>query len=298
MDIRVLQYFLAVAREENITRAAESLHISQPSLSKQLMDLESELGKTLLIRGKRRVTLTEDGILLRKRADEIVTLFEKTKHEMSTDNEKISGVVSVGGNPTITILNIAANIRESNPDISFNFYSSDAIDVAERLEHGILDFAIFLEPVDAVKYDYISLPDSSVWGLLLPKNSVIAKKESVQKEDLLSVPLIFHRRAGLQKLISHWAQTETENLNVAATYNVINGSPCNFVKSGLGCYVTTEDLLPKVFEESVCFRPFEPPLEIHYALVWKRYAVFSKASELFLKRIKNLNTSKMITAEQ
>lgn len=286
MDIRVLQYFLSVAREENITRAAQSLHISQPSLSKQLMDLERELGKTLLIRGKRKVTLTEDGVLLRKRADEIVTLFEKTEREMTVDGRKISGIVSVGGSPTITILNTAANIRENYPDISFNFYSSDAIDVAERLEHGTLDFAVLLEPVDAVKYDYISLPDSSRWGLLVPKNSRIAERESVQKEDILSVPLILHRRSGLQNLISHWAQTETDNLKIAATYNVINGSPCNFVKSGFGCYVTTKDLLPEVLEESVCFRPLEPPLEIHYALVWKRYAVFSKTSEMFLKRIK------------
>ncbi len=286
MDIRVLQYFLSVAREENITRAAQSLHISQPSLSKQLMDLERELGKMLLIRGKRKVTLTEDGVLLRKRADEIVTLFEKTEREMTVDGRKISGIVSVGGSPTITILNTAANIRENYPDISFNFYSSDAIDVAERLEHGTLDFAVLLEPVDAVKYDYISLPDSSRWGLLVPKNSRIAERESVQKEDILSVPLILHRRSGLQNLISHWAQTETDNLKIAATYNVINGSPCNFVKSGFGCYVTTKDLLPEVLEESVCFRPLEPPLEIHYALVWKRYAVFSKTSEMFLKRIK------------
>lgn len=286
MDIRVLQYFLSVAREENITRAAQSLHISQPSLSKQLMDLERELGKMLLIRGKRKVTLTEDGVLLRKRADEIVTLFEKTEREMTVDGRKISGIVSVGGSPTITILNTAANIRENYPDISFNFYSSDAIDVAERLEHGTLDFAVLLEPVDAVKYDYISLPDSSRWGLLVPKNSRIAERESVQKEDILSVPLILHRRSGLQNLISHWAQTETDNLKIAATYNVINGSPCDFVKSGFGCYVTTKDLLPEVLEESVCFRPLEPPLEIHYALVWKRYAVFSKTSEMFLKRIK------------
>ena len=287
MDIRVLQYFLTVAREENITKAAQSLHISQPSLSKQLMSLESELGKKLLIRGKRKITLTEDGILLRKRADEIVTLLEKTEREISADDEKISGIVSVGGSPTITILNAASDIRKNYSDINFRFYGSDAIDVAERLEHGMLDFAIFLEPVDAARYDYISLPDSSRWGLLVPEKSVFGKKEYVQKEDLLAVPLILHRRAGLQNLISHWAQTETENLNIAATYNVINGSPCNFVKSGLGCYVTTEDLLPEVLEKGVCFRPLEPALEIHYALVWKRYAVFSKAAGIFLKKIKS-----------
>lgn len=156
MEIRVLRYFLAVAGEENITKAAQSLHISQPTLSKQLMDLENELGKKLLIRGKRKITLTEDGILLRKRADEIVALLEKTAHEIRADDEKIGGTVSVGGSPTVTILNAAANIRAAYPDIRFRFYSGDAIDVAERLEHGTLDFAVFLKPVDTTNYDYIS----------------------------------------------------------------------------------------------------------------------------------------------
>lgn len=292
MDIRVLRYFLAVAREENITRAAEGLHISQPSLSKQLMDLEDELGKKLFIRGKRKITLTDDGILLRKRADEIVTLFERTKKELGADNNKISGVVAIGGNPTVSVVNAAAKLRSDCPDISFEFYTSDAIDVAERLENGTLDFAVFLAPVDTVKYEYFSLNDSTRWGLLIPKNSPLSEKEFILKEDLLSVPLIFHRRAGLQHLISHWAETEPENLNIAATYNVINGSPCNIVKSGLGCYATSESVLPELLEESVCFRPFNPPLKLQYVLAWKRYTVFSKAAEAFLKVVKEMQNPK------
>lgn len=287
MEIRLLRYFLAVAREENITRAAESLHISQPSLSKQLMELEQEVGKQLLIRGKRKIMLTEEGILLRKRADEIITLLEKTERELNADAAQISGEVAIGGNPTASVLKVAAALRAEQPGIHFQFYSSDAIDVLERLEHGSLDFSVFLEPIDTMQYEYISLPDSSRWGLLLPSDHVLAKKGSIRKEDLPAIPLVFHRRAGLQRIISHWAETEIENLNIAATYNVINGSPGKFVKSGLGCYLTTEDLLPSKLDDAVRFCPLEPPLEIHYALIWKRYAVFSKTAEAFLQTVKD-----------
>ena len=286
MEFRTLQYFLAVTKEENITRAAESLHISQPYLSKQLMDLENELGKQLLIRGKRKITLTEDGILLRKSAEEILSLVEKTESYLSANIPQIRGEITIGGNPTMTVLNAAARLRSQYPDVYFQFYSSDAIDVFERLEHGSLDFAVFLEPIDVTEYDYISLPESSRWGLLMPSDCTLSLKDYVEKNDLLKIPLIFHRRAGLQQLISHWADTDIEKFNIAATYNVVNGSPTKFIKSGLGYYLTTEDLLPSVLEPDVCFRPLNPPLEIHYALIWKRTAFQSKATEIFMKEIK------------
>ena len=284
MDIRVLRYFLAVAHEENITRAAASLHIAQPSLSKQLMELEKELGKTLLVRGKRKITLTEDGVLLRKRAEEITELLDKTKQELSADTSQLSGKISIGGNPSASVLKQAASLRSQYPDISFEFYSSDAIDVLERLEHGLLDFAVFLEPIDTMKYEYISLTDASRWGLLIPADCELAQKQFVEKQDLVKYPLIFHRRKGLQRLISRWAETDISNLNIAATYNVINGSPARFVEGGLGYFLTTEDLLSSSIDKDLCFRPLEPPLEIHYALIWKRYASFSKAAEKFLEQ--------------
>lgn len=284
MDIRVLRYFLAVAHEENITRAAASLHIAQPSLSKQLMELEKELGKTLLVRGKRKITLTEDGVLLRKRAEEITALLDKTKQELSTDTSQLSGKISIGGNPSASVLKQAARLRSQYPDISFEFYSSDAIDVLERLEHGLLDFAVFLEPIDTMKYEYISLTDASRWGLLIPADCELAQKQFVEKQDLVKYPLIFHRRQGLQRLISRWAETDISKLSIAATYNVINGSPARFVESVLGYFLTTEDLLSSSIDKDLCFRPLEPPLEIHYALIWKRYASFSKAAEKFLEQ--------------
>ena len=287
MELRTLQYFLAVTKEENITRAAESLHISQPYLSKQLMELENEFGKQLLIRGKRKITLTEHGIILRKRAEEILSLVEKTEYDLSSNNPQISGEITIGGNPTMTVLHAASRLRSQYPDVHFQFYSSDAIDVLERLEHGILDFAVFLEPIDISEYDYISLPELSRWGLLMPSDCELAKNDYIEKKDILKMPLIFHRRAGLQQLISHWADTDIEEFNIAATYNVVNGSPTKFIKSGLGFYLTTEDLLPAVLEQDVCFRPLNPSLEIHYALIWKRTAFQSKAAKMFIKEIKD-----------
>lgn len=283
MDIRILRYFLAVAREENITRAAENLHISQPSLSKQLLELERDVGKQLLIRGKRKITLTETGVLLRKRAEEMITLMEKTEHELKEEGNQLSGEVIIGGNPTLSVLETVAAVRKKHPGIHFQFYCSDAIDVMERLEHGSLDFAIFLEPIDAMKYEYIPLMDVSHWGVLMPIDCALANKTCIQKEDLFAIPLVLHRRAGLQRLISRWADTEIENMNITATYNVINGSAEKFVKSGLGYCLTTEDLLPAKLDDALTFSPLEPALDTHYALVWKRYAVFSKAAEAVLQ---------------
>ena len=285
-----MRYFLAVAREENITRAAERLHISQPSLSKQLIELEHEIGKPLLIRGKRKIILTSEGVLLRKRADEIITLTEKTERELSADAQHIGGEVAIGGNPTAAVLNTVAAVKRKYPDISFRFYCSDATDVLERMEHGSLDFAELLEPIDSTKYEYISLGDTSRWGLLMPDNCPLAQKSTIEKSDLNGIQIILHNRTGLQQKIAHWAQVEIEQLNIAATYNVVNGNPAAFVKSGLGYMLTTDDLLPEKLDSGLCFRPLFPTLKNSHALVWKRYAVFSKAADAVLNEFRK-NTS-------
>lgn len=287
MDIRVLKYFLAVAREENITRAAESLHIAQPSLSKQILNLEQELGKQLLIRGKRKVTLTEEGLLLRKRAEDIVSLVEKTEHEISSDFANISGEVSIGGTASQTLLQTAALIRQQHPDVTFQFYSGDATDIIERLDHGNLDFAVLLQPIDTTKYDFIPLPERSAWGVLMRSDSAFADRTTIHKEDLLQMPLILHRRIGLQQNIADWAQTDIEHLHIAATYNVVHGSPIPYVQNNVGYFVTTRDLLPLTLDSDVCFRPLEPKLEVRYNLVWKRRNVFSRAADFYLNTVRN-----------
>ena len=282
MEIRVLRYFLAVAQEENITRAAEKLHIAQPSLSKQLMELEDELGKQLLIRGKRRIILTEEGVLLRKRAEEILELVSKTEQEITADEKQLVGKISIGGNLQSSVLKAAAALREQHPGVSFQFYSSDATDVTERLEHGTLDFTTLLAPVDVSRYDSVLLSEHSYWGLLVRADSSLAEKGCVHRDDVLRLPLIMHRRAGLQKAIAEWAHTHIERLNIAATYNVIYGSPIPLVQSGLGNLLVTRDLLGPELNAGVRFLPLDPPLETHYALVWKKNAVLTKAAEKFL----------------
>lgn len=281
MEIRELRYFLAVAREGNITRAAESLHIAQPSLSKQLMELEKKLGKQLLVRGKRKITLTEEGVLLRKRAEEIVELVEKTEHEISYDPEETMGDIYIGGSSSESVLSAAAELRKNYPGIWFHFYSGDAMDVAERLDHGSLDFAVMLEPVDNIKYDFLSLPDRSEWGILMKKNDPLADKNCITEDDIKNMPLIMHQRIGLQNEIAHWAGTDLESLTIAATYNVVHGSPVSFVRQGLGYFLTTRDLLAPTLDPEVCFLPLEPKLPTQLALVWKKYAVFSNAAKVF-----------------
>ena len=286
MDIRVLKYFLAVAREENITRAAESLHIAQPSLSKQIMELEQELGKTLFVRGKRKVTLTEEGVLLRKRAEDIVSLVEKTEREISSDFTDISGEIVIGGNATNTVLQTASSMQKRNPNVSFQFYSGDATDIIERLDHGNLDFAILLAPIDITKYEYITLPDTSIWGVLMKKDCEFSNLDVITKETLLQMPLILHRRPALQQIIADWAKTDLDKLHVTATYNVIHGTPISFVKNDMGYFLTTRDLFAPELDSSVVFKPLEPALKIQYNLVWKRKNIFSNAARVFLEDVK------------
>ena len=286
MEFRELKYFLAVAREENITRAAESLHIAQPSLSKQMMELEKKLGKKLLIRGKKKITLTEEGVILRKRAEEIIELVEKTEQEISCAFEKVMGDIYIGGSISESVLSVAAELKNTYPGIHFHFYSGDAVDVSERLNHGSLDFAVMLEPIDNIKYDFLSLPDCSEWGILMKKSDPLALKKALTKEEIKKLPLIMHQRIGLQNEIAHWAGTNLENLNIAVTYNVVHGSPIPFVMQGLGYFLTTRDLLAPTLEPEVCFLPLEPKLPTKLALVWKKHAVFSKVSKIFMDTLK------------
>lgn len=288
MDIRVLKYFLAVAQEENITRAAESLHIAQPSLSKQMMELEQSLGKKLLVRGKRKITLTEEGIFLRKRAEDIVSLVEKTRQEISSDFTDITGEIVIGGNATPTLLRAVSSMQNQYPNVVFQFYSGDASDVTERLEHGNLDFASLLQPIDTVKYEYLPLPDTSIWGVLMKKDSPFSSMNAIKKEHLLQMPLILHRRIALQQMIADWAQTDLRSLHITATYNVLHGSPVPFVENNIGYFLTTRDLLAPKLDDSVVFKPLEPALKKQSNLVWKRKNILSNPAKVFLEIVRQM----------
>ena len=289
MELRVLKYFLEVAREENITAAAESLHITQPTLSKQLMDLENEIGKKLFIRGKRRITLTEDGILLRKRAAEIIELVEKTESELKNTDEVIVGNIYLGAAETDSmrfIADICVDINKKYPNIHYHLFSGNSEDVLEKLDKGLIDFGILLEPSDIKKYNYIKLPMFDTWGLLMRKDNPLAEKEYITSKDLLNIPLLCSRQALENNELTGWFETNVEKLNIIATYNLIYNAAL-FVEQGLGSAITLDKLVNVTGDSNLCFKPFNPMLKANLVLVWKKYQVFSKASQKFLDEIQN-----------
>lgn len=288
MEVRVLRYFLAVAREENISGAAESLHLTQPTLSRQLMDLEAELGKKLLIRGSRKVTLTEEGVLLRKRAEEILDLVEKTRSELrETDEADITGDIYIGGGETDAMRLIARTAKELQADypcIRYHLYSGNGEDVSERLDKGLLDLGILVEPFDMKKYDFIQLPATDIWGVLMRKDSPLAEKEHIQPEDLWELPLLTSRQVMAQKELMAWLGRGREELHIVSTYNLIYNASL-MVEEGLGYALSLERLINTTGDSALCFRPLRPKLEVGLDIVWKKYQVFSPATAKFLERL-------------
>lgn len=294
MDIRVLQYFLAVAREESITRAAETLRMTQPPLSRQLKDLEEELGKQLLIRGSKKITLTEDGMLLRKRAEELVDLMEKTKAELASSNENINGDVYIGCGETDGIslfAETAHNLQEKHPLIHYHIYSGDANRVIERLDKGLIDFGLFVGSIDVTKYDYIKLPMKDTWGVLMHKDSPMADKDTIAAEDLWDKPLIVsHQASGNSEVIS-WLKTDISRLNIVATYDLVYNA-AKFVERGFGYVIALDKIINTTGSSNLCFKPLYPTLEAELCIAWKKYQVLSRASATFLQQLqKELETN-------
>ena len=289
MDIRILQYFLAVAREQTISGAAESLHMTQPPLSKQIKELEDELGKQLFVRGKRRITLTREGMLLRKRAEEIVSLVEKTRAEISAPDTSVSGDVYIGGGETEGMRNIAKTIfkiQAQYPDIHFHFFSGDGLDVTERLDRGLIDFGTLIEPIDLSKYDSIRLPRPDIWGLLLRKDHPLAQKKAICPDDLLDVPLVSSRQLINENGLSGWLGYNFEKLHIVASGNLLNNLRL-LAEEGVGCVITLDGIINLSGDSPLCFRPFVPRMESWMYLAWKKYQVFSPAAEIFLKALQN-----------
>ncbi len=287
MDLRVLRYFMAVAREESISGAAEYLHLSQPTLSRQLMDLEKELGKPLFIRGSRRITLTEQGSLLRKRASEILDLVEKTTNELTATEEAVAGDIYIGGGESNALRQLATTakeFRDANPQVQFHLFSGNAVDVGERLDKGLLDFGIMMGPRDLKKYDRVKLPGVNVWGVLMFSGHPLTEKELIRPEDLWDIPLLVSQQAAQSTRFAQWFHRDYEELNIAATYNLVFNASL-MAEAGLGCALTYEGLVNTAGRE-LCFRPLAPRLEDELYLVWKRFQVFSKASERFLTAVR------------
>lgn len=291
MEIRVLRYFLAVAREGSITRAANYLHLTQPTLSRQIRELEMELGCTLLIRKNHRISLTPEGMLLRRRAEEIVAMADKTQAEFSALENAIGGEIYLGGGETQAIRPIAKllkELREDYPDIRYHLFSGNAADVTERLDKGLLDFGILIQPADLSKYDYLNLPAKDLWGVLLPKTDPLAQKEVFRKEDLRSLPLICSRQAIAPSQsgneFADWFGEDFQKLNIVTTFNLVYNAAM-LVEAGVGYAITIDRLANTGPDSPLCFRPLSPRLESGLNLIWKKYQVFSPAAQLFLERL-------------
>ena len=289
MEIRVLRYFLAVAREGNIT-AANFLHLTQPTLSRQIKDLEEELGVQLLVRKSHNVSLTPDGMRLRKRAEEIVSMVDKTEAEFTSAENTVSGDIYIGGGETRAMHEIAEiikELRESYPDIHFHLYSGNA-DVTERLDKGLLDFGVLIQPADISKYNYFNLYEKDIWGVIMRKDSPLARKEHIKKEDLLDLPLICSRQAisphQTGNAFSDWFGEDFEKLDIVTTFNLVYNAAI-LVDAGIGYAITLDNLSDTSEDSNLCFRPLEPRLESGLNIKWKKYQVFSPAAELFLNKI-------------
>ncbi|MCM1008440.1 MAG: LysR family transcriptional regulator [Ruminococcus flavefaciens] len=285
MEFRVLEYFLAVAREQSISGAAEFLHLSQPTLSRQLKDMEDELGKQLFIRGNRHITLTEEGMLLRKRAEEIVDLVHKTEDDIKFSDEVISGSVYIGAGETDAVRLIAKaaqKLQKEYPLIRYHIFSGDAPDVAERLIKGLLDFGILFDPIDLSKFEHMKMPMKDTWGVLMRKDSPLAEKESVTPQDLWDKPLIVSRQQEETSALSKWMIKPFAKLNVAASYNLVYNASL-MVDEGMGYALCLDKLINVSGNSNLCFRPLYPKLEAEMNFVWKRYQVLSKAAEKFLE---------------
>lgn len=292
MEIRVLRYFLAIAREGSITKAASFLHVTQPTLSRQIRDLEEELGQKLFTRGSHNMTLTAEGMILRKRAEEIISMVDKTEAEFNSMENVVGGDIYIGGGETEAIrliAEIAHDLREDYPDVHYHLYSGNSEDVTERLDKGLLDFGILIQPADISKYDYINIPAKDTWGVVMQRDSPLAEKEMIQKEDLLSVPLICSRQAisGDRKdnEFAGWFGEDFDKLDIVTTFNLVYNAAI-MVEAGIGYAITIDKIANTTESSNLCFRPLEPRLDSGLNVIWKKYQVFSSAAGLFLEKLR------------
>ncbi len=292
MELRVLKYFLAVAQQESISKAAEVLHVTQPTLSRQLMDLETELKTKLLVRGKRnkKIVLTSDGKLLKARAQEIVELANKTESEFLFDEKNISGDIYIGGGESDSMRVIARVIKQISkeyPNIKYHFYSGNGEDVTEKLNRGLLDFGLFIEPIDKKEYEFIQLSQKDRWGILMRKDSPLAIKDYVEASDLKNLPILSSRQYLVKNLISGWLGEDFEKLNIIGTYNLLYNASI-MVDEGIGYALCIDKLINSTGDSSLCFKPLMPSLEAGVLIAWKKNQPLSGCAKLFIQKLQEI----------
>ena len=286
MEFRTLSYFLMIAREGTISGAAQVLHLSQPTLSRQMQELERELGCTLFERGKRRIELTEAGMRLRSRAEEIVDLVDRTEQEFHTTPDTLAGEVRIGGGETPAmslITNIIAELQSAYPLMTFSLHSGNAVDVSDRLETGRIDFGLFLGPTDLGRFESLPLPAQNAWGVLMRRDDQLAARERIAPEDLIGKPIILSQQAGNE--MSRWFKRDLEDLDVVATYNLLYNAAL-LARGGVGYVLGLEGIAATSPTSELAFRPLDPPLTADVSIGWKRYQSFSPAANVFLQSIR------------
>ncbi len=286
MDIRTMQYFLAVVREGNISAASEAIHVAQPSLSRQMRELEEELGVLLFIRGNRRITLTEEGMILRKRAEEMVALMQRTEDEITQAKHKITGNIRIGAGETRAfhyLAEAAASLMAEYPGIQISVKSGDTVDLMDEIGSGLLDFAVIFTDPDPAVYHFCRLPEKDSYGILMRKDSPYADRERISLNDLKEEPIIISRGA-----LRHFQEDAfLSKLNIRATYNLIYNASI-LVENGIGYAITFDHLINTSGNSPLKFVPLDREMSISANLIWKKYQVLSPAVQLFADRIRTL----------
>ncbi|MDO4849505.1 MAG: LysR family transcriptional regulator [Coriobacteriia bacterium] len=289
MELRTLRYFLAVAREENMTEAANVLHVTQPTLSRQIADLERELGVALFDRTNRACVLTGDGMRLRQRAEEILSLVEQTEAELADDEHELAGNIRIGAGETQAmghILNTFAALRRDNPGVTCELFTGNADAVEERLERGLLDFALLIEPVNLDKYEWLEMPGADTVGAAVAASSEWGRLAGLTPADIARMPLLLSSRTSNKAIdLVEWSggAIDPERLNVVGRFDLL-GNASHLVRSGAACAMGIDHLL-QLESADLTFVPLDPPMTIKSFLVWKKYRLRSRACEEFLRRL-------------
>lgn len=289
MEVRILRYFLTVVREESITKAAEVLHITQPTLSRQLAQMEEEIGVKLFTRGTRKIVLTNEGILLRRRAEEIMELVDKTERELAEKEELVEGCISIGCGEMASVQILAellGSFGEKYPRVTYDLFTASADMVKERMEAGLIDIGLLLEPVDMEKYEYIRLDTKETWVALMRPDDPLAQKESVTAKDLADKPIIMARRTNVQNELANWFGKYFKKLNVRFMSNLTTNGAV-MVQNGLGYSLVIQGAAAFWDKDMICSRPLYPPLSATSVLAWKRQQPFGQAAKKFIEYIQD-----------
>lgn len=287
MDVRVLRYFIAIAQEQNISKAARLLHVSQPALSRQIADLETNLGTKLFTRGKRQIQLTQDGYYLLERAQEIISLVDKTTYNLQKQ-DVVSGTLDIGAGESVAIQPVIDTVRDilhKYPDVHINFNSGDSVVIESALDSGVLEFGIIMGHNPLGNYNTLELPDSNRWGILMRKDAQLAKKDSIEPSDLIGRPLLASRQIKQHQDFKNWSKGLFDQYNFTGSYNLIFNASL-LVKTDACMALTYENLVDTSADSGLTFRPLSPELTDPNTLIWSKKRNLPEIDKLFLDTLK------------